>query len=182
MKQSDPLELVDAGSLARPGPVGRMTRLALGALCLYALWEIVHSAGVTSTQPFSTLDNRLLVLLAPLCIFNYVVNIGFARSWGHRPLMISLVVLAVSALAAWLFSGELDSPVFGITLNLWLAYFYAHLGISFVLAALMATPGCEMRAMPELLGRMRGTPSEEHHCPAAFITRIDEWERRRTSA
>jgi|AP45_3_1055517.scaffolds.fasta_scaffold179693_1 hypothetical protein len=33
MKQSDALELVAAGSLARPGAIGRLVRLALGALC-----------------------------------------------------------------------------------------------------------------------------------------------------
>lgn len=179
MKQSDPLALVDAGTLARPGPVGRLVRMALGAFCLYVLWELWRAAGTTTASPFSTLDNRLLLILAPLYIINYVVNIGFSKSWGRRPLFASLAVLVVSACAAFLVSGTFDSPIFGLPLNLWLAYFYGHLGISFGISALIATPGCEMRAIPELYGRMRGKPSEEHHCPASFITRIDEWERQR---
>ena len=181
MKQSDTFEFVDAGSLARPGPIGRWIRFALGALCLYALWEIVRHAGITSTQPFSTLDNRVVLLLAPLWIFNYVVNIGFARSWGHRPLIASLIFLSLSAFAGMLISGSFDSPIFGIPLNLWLAYFYSHLGASFVLAAAIATPGCEMRSIPELFGRIRGRPSKEHHCPATFINRTDAWESDRMS-
>ena len=82
MKQSDPLELVDHGSLVRPGPVGRLVRFALGVVCLYALWDIVQYAEIMITQPFSSLDNLVLLIVGPLCVFNYVVNIGFSKSWG----------------------------------------------------------------------------------------------------
>ena len=176
MKQSEPLQLVNAGSLTRPGSIGRLVRLALGILCLYAFGEVFYYFEWTSTQPFSSLDNRFLVLLAPLCVFNYVVNIGFTKNWGGRPLAISLVMLLLAAGGAFIATGSFDSPLFGIPLNLWLAYFYGHLGLSFVLSALIATPGCEMRSIPELIGKARGTASEEHHCPAGFITDIDEWE------
>ena len=179
MKQSDPLELVDAGSLIRPGPVGRLVRFVLGALCLYALWQVLLFAETTIAHPFSSLDNLALLIAAPLLIVNYVVNIGFSRSWGRRPLITSLIVLAVSAGIAFLTTGTFDSPVFGIPMILWLGYFYTHLGVSFVLSALIATPGCEMRSIPEILGRLRGKPSEQHHCPASLITKVDEWERGR---
>lgn len=177
MKQSDPLELLDSGTLVRPGPIGRLIRLALGVACLYALWEIVRFADVASAQQFSTLDSRITLLLPPLCLLNYVVNIGFSKSWGHRPLLTSAATLGALAGVGFMITGSLDNRILGIPLNLWLGYFYAHLGFSFVVSAIIATPGCEMRAIPELLGRVRGKPSEEHHCPAAFITRIDEWER-----
>lgn len=179
MKQSATLELVDAGTLTRPGPIGRLFRLALGVLCLYALADIVFYVEWTTMQPFTSLGNRLLLLLAPLCAFNYVVNIGFSKSWGHRPLIGSAIFLLTTAISAYLVSGSFDSPIFGAPLNLWLAYFYGHLGFSFVLSVLIATPGCEMRAIPELIGRVSGHRSDEHHCPAGFITQIDEWEQRR---
>lgn len=35
-----------------------------------------------------------------------------------------------------------------------------------------------MRAIPELAGRATGQEAQEHHCPAVFITKIDEWEQR----
>lgn len=180
MKQSGPLELVDPGTLVRPGPIGRLVRLSLGALCLYAFGDLLYYAEWTTTQPLSSLANRFLVLLAPLCFFNYVVNIGFSKSWGQRPLVASLVGLGVFGIVALLVAGSFDSPILGIPLNLWLGYFYGHLGLSFVLSALIATPGCEMRAIPELFGRLNGKPSEEHTCPVAFITKIDEWEHGRT--
>lgn len=69
--------------------------------------------------------------------------------------------------------------VLGVPLNRWLGYFYGHLGVSFLLAAAIGTPGCEMRSIPELIGRARGTPSHEHRCPVGFLARIDEWERGR---
>lgn len=181
MKQSDPLQLVEEGSLVRPGPIGRLVRFCLGGLCLLVFGELLYDAEWTTTQPFSSLDNRFLVLLAPLCLINYVVNIGFSKSWGYRPLLASLLVLVVFAGIAFLFTGSFDSPVLGIPLNIWLGYFYGHLGISFVLSALLATPGCEMRAIPTLFGRISGKPSEEHRCPVAFITKIDAWEARRTT-
>ena len=179
MKQSDTLELVDAGTLTRPGPIGRLFRLALGVLCLYALADIVSYIEWTTMQPFSSLGNRLLLLLAPLWVISYVVNIGFSKSWGRKPLIGSAIFLLISAVSAYVVSGSFDSPIFGVPLNLWLAYFYGHLGISFVLSALIATPGCEMRAIPELFSRVSGHSSDEHHCPAGFITQIDEWEQRR---
>ena len=146
MKQSDPLELVDHGSLVRPGPVGRLVRFALGVVCLYALWDIVQYAEIMITQPFSSLDNLVLLIVGPLCVFNYVVNIGFSKSWGNRPLLTSLIVLLLSAGIAFLTSSSFDHPIFGVPLILWLMYFYGHLGIAFLLSAVIATPAAEGKA------------------------------------
>lgn len=178
MKQSEALELVQPGTLKRPGPIGRAVRLTLGALILYGLANIVQHAGTIVARPFSSLDNLVILIAVALCVFNYVVNIGFGRNWGWRPLLTALVVLALAAAGGFLATGSLDSAILGVPLVLWLGYFYAHLGISFVLAAILATPGCEMRSIPEALGRIRGQPTQEHHCPAAFIAKIDAWERR----
>lgn len=183
MKQSDALDLVDAGTLARPGPIGRIVRVLLGAACLFALVQLVQQWSPTAMAPRSTLDERLLMTLVPVCVFNYVVNIGFGRSWAHMPLIVSVSAFLVAALVAYAASGSIDSPILGIPLNLWLGYFYSHLGLSFAVSAVLATPGCEMRSIPELFGRVRGEPAAEHRCPATFMTKIDAWEQgRRTSA
>ncbi len=179
MKQSDPLELVAEGSLEKPGPIGRLIRLVFGIACLYALANLIRYSEIDINQPFSSLDNRALMILVPIFVFNYVINIGYSRSWGRWPLIVSLGLLILSAGIGFLMTGSLDNQIFGIPLILWLSYFYAHLGLSFVLAAVIATPGCEMRSIPEILGRLSGKPGEEHHCPAAFITKIDEWEHSR---
>ena len=83
---------------------------------------------------------------------------------------------------AFVIHGELNSPILGVPLFAWLTYFYGHLGLSFVVASVLATPGCEMRAIPELVGHMTGHGSAEHHCPSSLITKIDEWERQRIAA
>ena len=119
------------------------------------------------------------MLLVALCIFNYVVNIGFSRDWHRFPVFISVAVFALLALASYFITSSPSSPILGIPIVIWLAYFYAHLGISFVLAAILATPGCEMRAIPQLFNNIKGRHSMEHHCPSSIISGIDNWERTR---
>ncbi len=179
MKQSDSLELVNPGSLERPGPVGRVLRLTLGLVCLYALYRIVIISEAIIATPASLLPSIAILFLAAVFIFNYVVNIGFGKSWRYWPLVTLLAVLGSMAVVGQVYFGSFDNPAFGISLWIWLAYFYAHLGVSFVLAAVIATPGCEMRAIPELFGRIMGRPVAEHHCPASLITNVDSWEHRR---
>ena len=181
MKQSDPLQLVEEGSLDRPGPIGRIVRLVLGIVCSYALYQlIVYRASIIAT-PVSVLANLTVMVLAALFIINYVVNIGFGKSFGRWPSYVSIAAVLLFAMMSWLAFGTPDHPMLGVVLWLWLVYFYLHLGVSFVLAAAIATPGCEMRAIPELVGRLTGRRVEEHHCPASFITRIDAWERGRVA-
>ena len=58
----------------------------------------------------------------------------------------------------------------------WMTYVYGHLGISFALSAIIKTPGCEMRAIPQLWTLMTGRKTLEHHCPG-FLNNIDNWEK-----
>ena len=177
MKQSDPIQLVEQGSLDRPGPVGRLVRLSLGVLCSYALYVlIVHRVSIIDT-PVSVLPNLTIMVVAAILIINYVVNIGFGRSLGRWPSYVSVGSVLLLAANSWLAFGTADHPMVGVGIWIWLFYFYSHLGVSFALAAVIATPGCEMRAIPELLGRLTGRTAAEHHCPASFITRVDSWER-----
>lgn len=182
MRQSDSLELVASGSLERPGIIGRLVRLALGALCLNGLYEVISYRAEVIETPIGSFFHFILLIGLCLCILNYVVNIGFSKNWGRKPVYASLAVFGILAVAGFIVDGSFDSPILGVPLFLWLAYFYAHLGISFVIAAVIATPGCEMRAIPDLVGRTSGHGAQEHHCPAAFITRIDEWEQRRSNS
>lgn len=177
MKQSDPLELLDEGTLPRPGPIGRILRLALGIACTHAAWEILTYHETLIPTPIDALPNIAVMILVAFCVFNYVVNIGFGRDWKRWPLVVVTATIVLVAAGAWLFFGTANHWLPGLALWLWMVYFFLHLGASFLLAAILATPGCEMRAIPELFGKMRGNSVSEHACPATFITRIDEWER-----
>ena len=173
------LDLVDEGSLVRPGPIGRLLRLLLGLACLYGFWELIRVAPDFIARPLELLPNLSLMILLVLCVFNYVVNIGFSRDWGVYPTAVSLLVLGLVAGVGNLASGTASSTLLGVLIIVWMAYFYAHLGLSFVLAAMLATPGCEMRAIPELLGKIGNKQVKEHHCPATIISGIDRWESNR---
>lgn len=173
------LELLTPGSLSRPGPIGRLVRLLLGVLCLYALWGLVRIAPDFVENPVGLLANLGLMIVFALCVFNYVVNIGFSRDWHRYPLIVSLLFMATVATTGYLFTAEAGTNALGILILLWLGYFYTHLGISFLLSALLATPGCEMRALPELIGKITHRESKEHHCPVGILSGIDEWEKHR---
>lgn len=179
MKQSDPLELVKPGSLSRPGLIGRLVRFALGLACCYGLYQLILYRENIVETPVSVLPNMAVLILAALLIINYAVNIGFGRSWGRWPSYVSIAVALQLAIMSWLAFGTPNHPMFGVALWAWLVYFYSHLGVSFLLAAIIATPGCEMRAIPEIIGKITGRSIAEHHCPAALISRIDAWERGR---
>jgi hypothetical protein len=56
---------------------------------------------------------------------------------------------------------------------------FLHLGIAYVLAAVIGTPGCEMRAFHDLYSRVTGIPTKEHYCPVGPLHPIDQWEARR---
>lgn len=170
------LELVEEGSLARPGPIGRLVRLALGMFCLYGLWELLAVAPSFIERPIELLPNLGLMIAVVLCVFNYVVNIGFSKDWNNYPLIFSLTMLCLVALVNFSLTGNPGSTFLGVLIVLWMGYFFAHLGISFVLAAIIATPGCEMRAIPELFGKVANREAKEHHCPSTIITGIDRWE------
>lgn len=173
------LELVDQGSLTRPGPIGRSLRLLLGLICLYGLSEIIDVAPDFIERPIDLLPNMALLILFAVCIFNYVVNIGFSKDWHIRPLTFTLLLFALIAGVGYLITGDPQSTALGLAISIWLGYFYGHLGISFLLAAALATPGCEMRAIPELMGRIGRREVKEHYCPSSIISGIDQWEQDR---
>lgn len=174
------LDLVAPGSLSKPGPIGRLLRLLLGVLCLYALWGLMNIGPDFVENPIGLLPNLGLMILFALCLFNYVINIGFSRDWHRYPLIASLIFLAAVATVGYLFTGDAGTDILGVSVLLWLGYFYTHLGVSFLLAAFLATPGCEMRAIPELFGKITHREAKEHHCPVGILSGIDQWEKRRS--
>ena len=174
------LQLIEPGTLSKPGPLGRIIRLLLGTVCLYGFFEVLEIAAYIIADPVKVLPGLSLLILLVLCILNYVVNIGFSKDWKHYPVMVSVIFFGIVALGGYLLTGNPSSSLLGIALLVWLTYFYTHLGISFVLAALLATPGCEMRAIPELFGKITSKESKEHHCPSSIISGIDKWEANRS--
>lgn len=165
------LKLDEPGTLPKPGPVGRLTRLAFGVLCL---WFVAELLKVRSTLIDSQGDVREIIwngILPGLFLISYIINIGFSRAWKKWPALVSIAVFLTLA--------ALGSELLARSIWVWELYLFGHLGVSFLLAALIGTPGCEMRALHDLYSRISGVPTKEHYCPVGPLTPIDKWEARR---
>ena len=112
-----------------------------------------------------------------LVLTPYVVNIGFSQNWKQWPRFAVVGIAAILAIADVLIYGSWWALPFGVFSLIWFLYWSSHLGFSFVLSAVIATPGCEMRAIPHFWTVMTGRKTREHYCPGPF-DRIDRWERR----
>jgi len=173
---STDLKLESEGTLLPPGPVGRAVRLAFGLAVLYYaahIWTVRTDTLTADGSIRSLLWNGILV---GLFLVSYIMNIGFSRAWKKWPAVISLLLLLCGAGAQYLISGTFEGMFSAMIILSWILYLSAHLGLSFVLSAILATPGCEMRAFPHLLARITGTQTGEHRCPVGPISMIDTWE------
>ncbi|NNE05548.1 MAG: hypothetical protein HKN15_07490 [Xanthomonadales bacterium] len=165
------------GTLPRPGPIGRLVRGVLGVLIIkFVLDWLTLIDSSDYDQPFILLWILFSVALAP-----YVVNIGFGVNFGAIPRYVLIGAWGLAGLAGWALESRLDSELLWTVIEITQVYIYGHLGLSFALSAVLATPGCEMRAIPQLLGKLSGSGSKEHYCPG-FIDAVDRWERERKKA
>ena len=166
----------EQGTLAPPGPIGRVIRLIFGLACGYALYELIaHGSGLITRQDLNDHAWWPMILIA-LYVFPDVLNIGFGIKWNRETIYgILLMTMGSAAIAAWAFWGSPLGPPLGLAIYVWLFYTFAHLGFAFLLAALIATPGCEMRSIPHAWSLISGKQTREHYCPG-FITPLDRWE------
>lgn len=175
------LRLDEPGTLPRPGPVGRLARLVFGALCLYYVYGLFMVAGSILSPDGSIRPLLWNGIIPGLFLVSYVVNIGFSRAWRKWPAFISAAAFAVIALVGYLASGSLETVILARSIWAWELYVFGHLGTAFLIAAVIGTPGCEMRAFHDLYSRLTGVPVKEHYCPVGPLHPIDQWESGRRS-
>lgn len=170
------LKLDEPGTLPRPGPIGRLARLVLGAL---SIWFIIELLGIRTDLLDNDGDVRAFVwngFLPSIFLISYVINIGFSRAWKKWPAIVSALVLVAIAGISYFAGGQLESAALAWALWVWELYIFGHLGVSFLISGLLATPGCEMRAFHDLYARITGKPTKEHYCPIGPLHPIDQWE------
>jgi len=170
------LKLDEPGSLTKPGPVGRVVRLAFGILCIWYVMGLLDVAASLITDDGNV---RALVwngLLPGLFLISYVVNIGFSRAWGKWPAFASAAVFVVVATIGSLVEGNIETVLPARVIWVWEVYLFSHLGLAFIISSVIGTPGCEMRAFHDLYSRVTGTPTKEHYCPVGPLHPIDQWE------
>jgi hypothetical protein len=129
------------GSLPKPGPIGRMVRIISGCALLYFFIVTLTNFGdfvglIVPKHPLMWLGVAL-----SFYFLAYVVNVGFTITWG-RWLQLILVVAAMAAVVLNLsIYGRFWGPLLGLVIFVLLAYVTGHLGVSFILAGILATPG-----------------------------------------
>jgi hypothetical protein len=160
------------GTLKPPGVIGRIVRLLMGPPLLWLVRDLLLYSDSGSLSHLGIWAWALFTLW----VFPPVINIGWGSKWSNATLRIPVVVLLG-------FSVAISQLLYGVPLTaltwwplmIWMTYTLAHLGFSFILAAALGTPGCEMRALSQLVGMLRGKASSEHFCPG-FLTGLDRWE------
>jgi len=154
-----------------------MARLALGLWLLQSLYLILRYGWGQLVRPGSPPNWTWWVFMAVgFWLLPYVVNIGLTKDWRRKPQVALAAALAATVVANVVIYGTWWAPPLGALVWMWLVYFSAHLGGSFTLSAVLATPGCEMRAIPHLWARITGGATREHYCPG-WIDTTDRWER-----
>jgi len=170
------LKLDEPGSLPRPGPVGRLVRLLFGILSLWYVLGLVEVAGSPLDSTGHILPLIWNGIILGLFLISYVVNIGFSQAWKKWPAFASAAVFLTAAGLGYLAEGSVETLLLGWMIWGWELYLFLHLGLAFVVAAVIGTPGCEMRAFHDLYSRVTGTATKEHYCPVGPLHPIDQWE------
>lgn len=166
----------EQGSLEKPGIYGRLTRLAMGVGLLYVSYPLISDFQHFMNKGVQLYGGNLLALAFMFWMLPYVVNIGWSLNSKRMPQVIVMVLSLLLGGIDFINNGVFYGPLLKIFTVTWFFYTTIHLGISMVLAALIATPGCEMRAIPQIWARLTRKKGKEHFCPG-FLNRIDRWER-----
>ena len=176
---STDLKLDEPGALPKPGPIGRIARIAFGLLCvwyvasLFALWgNLIADDGHIRSVVWNG-------IIPGLFLISYIVNIGFSRAWGKRPAIVSAAAIAAMAGIGFVLHGRIETEILAQIIWVWEVYAFGHLSLAFLVSGLIGTPGCEMRAFHDLYSRVSGMPTKEHFCPIGPLHPIDQWEARR---
>ena len=146
--------------LAGPGPVGLLIRVVLGAAAVYALVELVTKWDIFRDQNLIESDFWFITVFT-LCLLADVFNIGLRRRWGLWPIVVFLAGAAAIGSASYLASREIWTTALAAWVYAGDLLVFAALSVSFPVAIVTRTPGCELNALPRLVARLRGTADEE---------------------
>ena len=163
-------------TLVKPGPIGRIGRFVLGALSLSFVASVLpFYSRIINVNPLNNSSPYFIGVLIAFLVLNDVINIGFNVSWRRRPqaIFLTLVILAI-ALDLLLYGSIWGTPL-GAVLFFMSILTHLYLGSSHIMAALIATPGCEMRSIPQLVAKLRGSTTEVHVCLGHWDG-VDKWE------
>lgn len=159
----------DADDLATPGFLGRAIRFSLGVFTLTLLDGPTGPLGAAAAARFPVTSGGFWIAIAALTVVTpWVVNELLGKDWGVRPSIVAWLGAALAAAAGWgLTGGPLAWPL-GVYLAAWTTVFVVLLAPAFILAALLGTPGCEMRSYAHLKARLTGGDPGAVTCPGGI--------------
>lgn len=159
----------------RTGPIGRLVRLVMATGLFLALaYPLASLPRLFDPALASDLMLWIFTGIALLAI-PYVLDVGLAWGHGQRVQLLAVgigLALLVSNLVLY---DSLWGPVLGIfvvALQIWVL---GTLAVGYLLAAILGTPGCELRSYAHLASLV----SDKHHQPvfcAAGLDKLDAWE------
>ena len=136
-------ESVKAGTLPRPGPIGRAVRLLMGFLVLSQLVQILTQwEGLLAVRRGSDLTSSFMLLLVLTFFFFGEVHrrgCGLESARGGQLVLFFLAVTVVTF--DLLLYRDWWGPPFGVLVLVLTTYVLGHLGVSFLVAAAFRTPG-----------------------------------------
>ena len=127
-------------ALPRPGWLGRGIRLGLAAFFLYFLAQIVVGYRLGGS-PSSHDPLAWIALVYIAWALPEIVNLGFGLHWGRWPRHVFLALLLLGGAVDLARGAGVPGPAFGLVFFTTAAYAFGHLGLSFVVAGVDATPG-----------------------------------------
>lgn len=167
------------GTLPEPRAIGRIMRFGFGVWLLSFFYQLIrYGGGIFLDQTPPEHWTMWLAAVLGIMVTPYVVNIGFGRNWKSWPRIVVVSIAASLVIVDLVLYGAWWAPPLGFFALAWFVYWSGHLGVSFFLSAIIATPGCEMRALPHLWTLFGGRKTQEHYCPG-FLDNVDRWERSR---
>jgi len=182
MSLAEETKFVEQGSLEKPLIIGRLVRFTLGAIMLDGVYKVTMAWPSLLENGFPV-DNITFWAVTALAfwIIPAVINIGFSLNTRNLSRWIIGGLSLVLGTYHYFTEGVVMGYALGVFILVWVYYWLVHLGSSFFLAALLATPGCEMRSIPHLWTLVTGRATKEHYCPGA-LDGLDRWERQRRAA
>lgn len=146
-------------------------------LLSFVAQAIPQSRLLIERNPFPEQLGYVIALAITLLTLPDVIDLGFSVRFGRRARGWFVGAAIAAAFFNLLAYGELWGPPLAWLLYLVSVFTLGYLGVSHALAALISTPGCEMRAVPHLAALLRGTSTDAVVCPGHWNA-VDHWEAR----
>lgn len=166
-----------APELAPAGIIGRIGKFLIGSWQLYAVYMLVTNPGFFAGPGGRTHVTFWIVSALALALLSWTLNLGFRRGWGKRPFWVASAVIAVAICIDFVLYGDFWGMPLAVVLLTLSIYVHGHMGFCHVLASILATPGCEMRAPAHLAAMVSRSQAKLAICPGIW-SKLDAWEAR----